>query len=452
MTPDLVSKAASMFGESENGISKAASGMVPTILGGLLNKTGDSSAFSGIFNSLKESGNAGYLDNLGGMLGDNSPAKDASSSFVSNLFGDKSEGAFDFLSKNAGIGGGAVKGILGMVAPMVMGYVGKMIKDKSMNAAGLSGFLNDQKSNIMSAMPEEGASFLGFNPSAAVSSAASSVKGAATGAAGAVTGAASGAVGAVANAAPSKPPFRRLLAPALLFLGILAAWQFFNKRKGASTVADLGKTVASKTVAAGEAIADKTKDVGGAVADTAAAAGGAVADTAAAAGGAVADTAAAAGDAVADLLSWELPGGQTISGTGNGVEKSMVEFLQDDSAELSKTTWYNFDRITFQSGSSKIDMEKSEEQLTNVQSIMKAYPNSKIKIGGYTDNTGSEKANMNISQKRADAMKAAIVAGDIDGSRIETEGYGPAHPVCPANDTAECKKQNRRIAVRFDAK
>ena len=59
---------------------------------------------------------------------------------------------------------------------------------------------------------------------------------------------------------------------------------------------------------------------------------------------------------------------------------------------------------------------------------------------------------MNISQKRADAMKAAIVAGDIDGSRIETEGYGPAHPVCPANDTAECKKQNRRIAVRFDAK
>ena len=71
----------------------------------------------------------------------------------------------------------------------------------------------------------------------------------------------------------------------------------------------------------------------------------------------------------------------------------------------------------------------------------------KLKIGGYTDNTGAAAANKTLSKKRADAVVAALVAAGGDKARLAAEGYGQEHPVCPANDTEECKAQNRRIDV-----
>ena len=49
-------------------------------------------------------------------------------------------------------------------------------------------------------------------------------------------------------------------------------------------------------------------------------------------------------------------------------------------------------------------------------------------------------------------MVAALIEAGIAKERLEAEGYGPEFPVCAANDTPECKAQNRRIAVRVTAK
>ena len=96
-------------------------------------------------------------------------------------------------------------------------------------------------------------------------------------------------------------------------------------------------------------------------------------------------------------------------------------------------------------------MEKSGEQLNNSAEIMKGYPEDKVKLGGYTDNTGNEAANMTLSKNRADAVKAALVAKGIAADRIATEGYGIAHPIAD-NATPEGRAKNRRIALRVDAK
>ena len=123
-----------------------------------------------------------------------------------------------------------------------------------------------------------------------------------------------------------------------------------------------------------------------------------------------------------DFFKTKLPNGFELNIPGMGVESKLVKFLGGSGA-ISKDAWYNFDRLTFATGSANIDMDKSSEQLENIAQIMKAYPNVKIKLGGYTDNTGSAEGNMKLSAARANAVKAALVGKVIDATRIETEGY-----------------------------
>jgi len=75
----------------------------------------------------------------------------------------------------------------------------------------------------------------------------------------------------------------------------------------------------------------------------------------------------------------------------------------------------------------------------------------KLKIGGYTDNTGSADGNMKLFQNRANTVMGTLVANGIGAGRLSAEGFGSAHPM-GCNDTEEGKEQNRRIAVRVTEK
>lgn len=148
----------------------------------------------------------------------------------------------------------------------------------------------------------------------------------------------------------------------------------------------------------------------------------------------------------------KLSSGFELKGAATGIESSLVAFITDAARPVDKTTWFDFDRLTFAAGGAELDLNGSTAQLTNIVEILKAYPAVKLKIGGYTDNTGTPEANKKVSQARAEGVMKALVGMGVAADRLEAEGFGPEFPVCPANDTDECKAKNRRISVRVSAK
>ncbi len=135
-----------------------------------------------------------------------------------------------------------------------------------------------------------------------------------------------------------------------------------------------------------------------------------------------------------------------------GENSQLYEFYNSlkvqDKRMLEPNQWYTIENIHFMSGSSDLK-PGAEKQLGNLAQILNDYPTAKIKVGGYTDETGSEESNMKLSNLRAQAVKLKLLEAGIAADRIEAEGYGSQYPICDENDSEECLAQNRRIEVRL---
>jgi OOP family OmpA-OmpF porin len=78
---------------------------------------------------------------------------------------------------------------------------------------------------------------------------------------------------------------------------------------------------------------------------------------------------------------------------------------------------------------------------------LKAQPELNVEIQGHTDNTGAHSYNVDLSQRRAQSVKAYMVSSGIDGARMTTKGYGPDDPIAP-NTTREGRARNRRVELK----
>jgi len=161
----------------------------------------------------------------------------------------------------------------------------------------------------------------------------------------------------------------------------------------------------------------------------------------------------AASDAASTLGAFgkkQLPGGVELNIPERGIESNLIAFITDSSRPVNDTTWFNFDRLNFATGSASI-LPESEVQLNNIAAVLKAYPDVNVKVGGYTDNTGNAAANRTLSQQRASAVRQALIGKGIAANRLVAEGYGSDHAVGD-NATEEGRAQNRRIALRVTKK
>ncbi|MBV7377812.1 OmpA family protein [Maritimibacter dapengensis] len=80
---------------------------------------------------------------------------------------------------------------------------------------------------------------------------------------------------------------------------------------------------------------------------------------------------------------------------------------------------------------------------------LRKYPGSRVRVIGHTDNTGDAGYNLQLSERRAQAVTAALVSNGVGGTRVVSVGRGDSQPVA-TNLTPEGRAQNRRVEIIID--
>ncbi|MDO3385861.1 OmpA family protein [Gilvimarinus sp. SDUM040013] len=88
----------------------------------------------------------------------------------------------------------------------------------------------------------------------------------------------------------------------------------------------------------------------------------------------------------------------------------------------------------------------SERTLERVATFLKEYPDREVMIEGFTDSTGDDSYNLNLSERRAESVEEHLINNGVKADRIATMGYGEAHPVA-SNDNSAGRLQNRRVEI-----
>ena len=422
LTPEMISKAANLVGEDAGSTATAMSGILPAVLGSVVSKASDADGASGLMSMLSSGGHdGGIMDNLGGLLGGGAGTDglmSAGSGILTSLLGDKMGGIVSLISSFAGIKSGSASSLMSLVAPMIMGVIGKQVSGGNMGASGLMSLLAGQKDHIAAAMPAGLGDKLGglLGMGSMLGGASSLVSGVTDAASKTVSGATNYANDVVEEASGGLPKW---LLPLLIGAAAIAGLLYFMKGCNKTPVEAVSSTMDSVSTMASAGMDSVASTAGGVV--------------------------AGATDAIKKLFKLKLPDGTEIEVPEGSLEDQIVKFIQDDAQKIDKKTWFNFDRLLFDTGKSTLKAE-SKEQIEKTVAILKAFPKVKIKIGGYTDNVGKAESNMKLSAERASVVMAEIVAGGIDKSRLESEGYGAGNPTS-TNDTEEGRAMNRRIAI-----
>ncbi len=124
------------------------------------------------------------------------------------------------------------------------------------------------------------------------------------------------------------------------------------------------------------------------------------------------------------------------------LEQTIGEYRAE---ETSRGTLLVINDLLFDSGGSTLTQE-SGKRLQPLVLYLSGNSQREVIIEGHTDSHGNEKSNKQLSLRRAEAVKKHLVHQGIDGTRIETRGFGSEVPVA-SNTTNAGRKLNRRVEI-----
>jgi outer membrane protein OmpA-like peptidoglycan-associated protein len=124
----------------------------------------------------------------------------------------------------------------------------------------------------------------------------------------------------------------------------------------------------------------------------------------------------------------------------------MVRFAEStpDFSQVIQSGRYVSHGILFDTGSDRLKPE-SAPVIQMVAKGLQSAPDLKLLIEGHTDSVGNPASNLDLSKRRAEAVKAVLVSQfQIDAGRLTTDGLGATKPI-DSNDTPQGRANNRRV-------
>ncbi|WP_371860780.1 OmpA family protein [Vibrio sagamiensis] len=103
--------------------------------------------------------------------------------------------------------------------------------------------------------------------------------------------------------------------------------------------------------------------------------------------------------------------------------------------------------IGFSSNSYQLD-STIHNTLRGVARILVEYPDTSLVINGYTDSTGSDSYNQQLSERRAESVRQFLVSQNVAPGRAIARGYGERNPIC-SNKNAQGRACNRRVEIQI---
>jgi outer membrane protein OmpA-like peptidoglycan-associated protein len=149
---------------------------------------------------------------------------------------------------------------------------------------------------------------------------------------------------------------------------------------------------------------------------------------------------------VALITTW---GSTQLSGIG-GYWLAQAEKLEIKKEEIKVGQVFQLENVYFDFNKWDL-LPASYTELDKVVKFMTENPKVEIELSGHTDNVGKPDYNMNLSQKRAESVRAYVLSRGVDSKRITAKGYGMNKPIA-SNETSMGRDQNRRVEFMITKK
>ena len=382
-TDIAIAKAASFLGENNQSIYKAISYILPTLIGGMANKSENSSGVNELVQHLKASTKMDTSISLNKLMGGGTESQSLMSTgntIVNSIFDKKTEQITDWIAKNTGIKTASATSIMNMVAPILLNLIAQR---NGTSANSFVNLLNEQLPILRDEnLPEELLKATKLDLSAAITT-------------------------QVEDVVEERMDFSKFMPWVLLAIAILGGLYFFKTCSFEPSESETTQTVAETPAQTEKAAPAPTPTI--------------------------------TTDSVHRIT---LPEGIVEIPKGSFLDRLFTEIV-DPKADLTKPL--TLDSIYFGNASARLRPE-SRTQVDELVKIMKAFPNVDIRIVGHTDNFGIPDKNLRLSYIRAASVKRYLTLAGIDPIRITTEGLGDTKPIAD-NGTPEGMAKNRRIEV-----